>query len=66
MIFFTSGLRDIKEVESTTTSAVDEALIKNKKRVLQYIKAILLESKLVDSYKVDLNLSVNKYKDDKR
>ena len=32
-----------------TISAVDEALIKNKKRIAQYIIAILLESKLVDN-----------------
>ena len=46
---FTIGLMKIKEVNQLTTFSVDEALIKNKKTILQYIIAILLESKLVDN-----------------
>ena len=47
---FTTGLREFKEVKEETTSAVDEALIKNKKTIVQYVIAILLESKLVDTF----------------
>ena len=45
---FTSGLKDFKKINKKTNSAVDEAHIKNKKTIVQYIIAILLESKLVD------------------
>ena len=45
---FTFGLREFKEVNEKTP-AVDEALIKNKNTIVQYIIAILLESKLVDN-----------------
>ena len=44
----TTGLRKFREVNEKTTSTVDEALIKNKKTIVQYIIAILLDSKLVD------------------
>ena len=46
---FTSGPKDFKEINKKTNSAVDEALMKNKKTIVQYIIAILLESKLVDN-----------------
>ena len=46
---FTTGLKDFREVNKKTTSAVDEALIKNKKTIVQFIIAILLVSKLVDN-----------------
>ena len=45
---FTTGLKEFKEVNKKTNSAVDEALIKNKKTIVKYMIAILLESKLVD------------------
>ena len=44
---FSSGLKEFKEINKKTISAVDEALIKTKKTIVQYIIAILLESKLV-------------------
>ena len=44
---FTTGLGEFNEVNKRTISALDEALIKNKKTKVQYIIAILLESKLV-------------------
>ena len=51
---FTTGLKELKEINEKTNSAVDEALIKNKRTIVQYIISkyiisILLESKLVDS-----------------
>ena len=46
---FTTGLKEFNEINKKTNSAVDEALIKNKKTIVQYIIAILLESKLVDN-----------------
>ena len=46
---FTTGLRWFKEVNKKTNYFRDEALIKNKKTIVQYIIAILLESKLVDN-----------------
>ena len=48
---FTTGLWEFKEVNKKINSASDEALIKNKKTIVQYILAILLESKLVDNKK---------------
>ena len=48
---FTTGLREFKEVNEKTTSAVDEALIKSKKTTVQKIIAILLEKKLVGNKK---------------
>ena len=44
---FTTGLRGFKEVYEKTNSFIDEALLKNKKTIVQYIIAILLESKLL-------------------
>ena len=46
---FTTGLKQFGEINKKTNSAVDEALIKIKKTIVQYIIAILLESKLVDN-----------------
>ena len=45
---FTTGLKELREVNKKTKFAVDEALIKNKKTTVQYITPILLESKVVD------------------
>ena len=45
---FTTGLKEFKEINKKTNSAVDEALIKNKRTIVQYIIAILLRSALVD------------------
>ena len=46
---FTTGLWGFKEVNKKTNSFRDEALIKNKKTIVKYMIAILLESKLVDN-----------------
>ena len=46
---FTTGLKEFNEVNKKTNSFIDEALLKNKKRILQYIIAILLKSTLVDN-----------------
>ena len=46
---FTTGLKEFKEINKKTNSAVDEALIKNKRTIVQYIIAILLRSTLVDN-----------------
>ena len=46
---FTNGIRGFKEVNKKTNSFIDEALIKNKKTIVQYIVAILLESKHIDN-----------------
>ena len=46
---FTSGLKELEEVKEENTSFVDEALIKNKKTIVQYIITILLDRKLVDN-----------------
>ena len=46
---FTKGLKEFKEINKKTNSAVDEALIKNKRTIVQYIIAILLRSTLVDN-----------------
>ena len=45
---FTTGLRGFKKVNEKTNSFIDEALLKNKKTIVQYIIVILLESKLLD------------------
>ena len=45
---FTTGLKPFEEVNERTNCFIDEALIKNKKTIVQYIIAMLLESKLVD------------------
>ena len=46
---FTTGLKEFKEVNEKTNSFLDEALLEKKKRILQYIIAILLRSTLVDN-----------------
>ena len=46
---FTTGLQEFKEVNKKTNSFIDEALLENKKRIVQYIIAILLRSTLVDN-----------------
>ena len=46
---FTTGLKEFKEVNKKANSFIDEALLKNKKRIEQYINAILLKSTLVDN-----------------
>ena len=46
---FTTGLKKFKEVNKKTNSFTDEALLKNKRTVVQYIIAILLRSTLVDN-----------------
>ena len=43
------GLKEFKEINKKTNSAVDEALIKNKRTIVQYIIAILLRCTLVDN-----------------
>ena len=46
---FTTGLQEFKEVNKKTNSFIDEALLKNKRTIVQYIIAILLRSTLVDN-----------------
>ena len=46
---FTTGLKELNEINKKTNSAVDEALIKNKRTIVQYIVATLLRSTLVDN-----------------
>ena len=46
---FSTGLREFKEVNKKTKSAVDGVFIKNKETIVQYILATLLESKIVDN-----------------
>ena len=46
---FTTGLKEFKEINKKTNFAVDEALIKNKRTIVQYIIAILLQNTLVDN-----------------
>ena len=43
---FTTGLKEFNEFNKKTNSTVDEALLKNENTIVQYIMAILLESKL--------------------
>ena len=45
---FNTGLKEFEEVNEKTNSFIDEALIKNKKTIVQYVIAILRESKLID------------------
>ena len=45
---FTTGLKEFKEVNKKTNSLIDEALLKNKRTIVQYIIAILLRSTFVD------------------
>ena len=46
---FTTGLKEFKEVNKKTNSFIDEALLENKWKIVQYIIAILLKSTLVDN-----------------
>ena len=46
---FATGLRGFKEVNEKTNCFLDAALLKNKRTIVQYIIAILLESKLLDN-----------------
>ena len=46
---FSTGPKEIEEVNEKTDSFIDGALIKNKKTIVEYIIAILLEGKLVDN-----------------
>ena len=46
---FTTGLKEFKEVNKKTNSFIDEALLKNKRTIVQYIIAILLQSTLLDN-----------------
>ena len=46
---FTTGLKEFKENNKKTNSAVDEAPIRNKRTIVRYIIAILLRSTLVDN-----------------
>ena len=46
---FTTGLKEFKEVNEKTNSFIDEALLKNKRTIVQYIIAILLRSTLLDN-----------------
>ena len=46
---FTTGLKEFKELNKKTNSFIDEALLKNKRTIVQYIIAILLRSTLLDN-----------------
>ena len=46
---FTTGLKEFKELNKKTNSFMDEALLKNKKTIVQYIIAIVLRSTLVNN-----------------
>ena len=46
---FATGPKEFEEVNEWTNSFIDEALIKNKKTMVQNIIAMLLESRLVDN-----------------
>ena len=46
---FTRGLNEFKEVNKKSNSFIDEALLKNKRTIVQYIIAILLRSTLLDN-----------------
>ena len=46
---FNTGLKEFKEVKKKTISFIDEALLKNKKRIVQYIITILSRSTLIDN-----------------
>ena len=47
---FTTGLKEFKEVNKKTNSFIDEALLKNKRTIVQYIIVILLRSRLEMHY----------------
>ena len=46
---FTTGLKEFKEVNKKPKSFIDEALLNNKRTIVQYIIAIILRSTLVDN-----------------
>ena len=46
---FTTGLKEFKEVNKRTNSFIDEALLKKKRTIVQYIIAMFLRSTLVDN-----------------
>ena len=46
---FTAGLKEFSDVNKKTNSFIDEALLKNKRTIVQYIIAILLRSTLLDN-----------------
>ena len=46
---FTTGLKEFKEVNKKINFFIDEALLKNKRTIAQYIIAIILRSTLVDN-----------------
>ena len=46
---FTTGLKEFKKVNKKTNSFIDEALLKNKRTIVQYIITIFLRSTLVDN-----------------
>ena len=46
---FTTGLKEFEEVNKNINSFKDEAILKNKRTIVQYIIAILLKSMLVDN-----------------
>ena len=46
---FSTALTEFKEVNEKTTSANDGALIKKRKTIVQNIKTLLSESRLVDN-----------------
>ena len=48
---FTTGLKEFKEFNKNTTSAVDEALLQTRKTIVKYKIAILIESKQVHNKK---------------
>ena len=46
---FTTGLKEYKEINKRTNSFIYEALLKNKRTIVQYIIAILLRSTSIDN-----------------
>ena len=46
---FTAGLKEFRDVNKKTNSFIDEALLENKRTIVQYIIAILLRSTLLDN-----------------
>ena len=46
---FTTGLKEFKEVNKKTNSFIDKTPLKNKRTIVQYIIAILLQSTLLDN-----------------
>ena len=46
---FSTGIKEFKEINKKTNSFVDEALLKNKRTIVQYVIAIPLRSTLLDN-----------------